>query len=85
MGCCASSTTSETPINNTPSSSHPNASKARKEDKIELAFKAKRANVFTQGVDLERQAYVQKKIPKNEHQSATICKSSNSTICIVFY
>ena len=50
----------------------------KQEDKIELAFKTKRANVFTEGVDLGRQAYVEKNIPKNEKQSQKISKSSLS-------
>ena len=86
MGCC-SSTGSEAPLNNNPNSTSTSAATSTganaaskqkgKEDKIELAFKAKRANVFTEGVDLEsREAFVQKRIPKNAQQTKLICKSN---------
>jgi hypothetical protein len=75
MGCCASKE-STTLLND----SHGNSSKARpstvkkgKEDKIELAFKAKRANVYTIGVDLQRDGYSLKNIAKNANQIKTIC------------
>ena len=48
------------------------ASGQKKEDKIELAFKVKRANIFTEGVDLGRSAYVEKKVPKTAKQTKTI-------------
>lgn len=80
MGCC-SSTSSEAPLNNNPSStanagnSASNAGKQKgKEDKIELAFKAKRANVFTEGVDLNRNAFVKRNVPKTPAQANAICK-----------
>ena len=86
MGCC-SSTGSEAPLNSSPNSASNTAAAANnansaakakgKEDKIELAFKAKRANVFTEGVDLEsRAAFVQKRIPKNPQQTKVISKFS---------
>lgn len=55
-----------------------NRSAARKggEDKIELAFRAKRANIFTQGVDLGQEARdsrAQKRVPKSPQQAAKIC------------
>ena len=55
-----------------------NRSAARKggEDKIELAFRAKRANIFTQGVDLGQEARdsrAQKRVPKSQQQAAKIC------------
>lgn len=46
----------------------------KKEGKVELAFRAKRANIFTEAVDLGRQAYVEKKIPKSAKQASKICK-----------
>lgn len=78
MGCCASNGSSA-PLNsgNTNSNANNRQSKAgggKKEDKIELAFKVKRANIFTEGVDLGRQAYVEKKISKTAKQSKLICK-----------
>ncbi len=83
MGCC-SSTSSESPINNNPSSTSNNGAAGAnnaggkqqkgKEDKIELAFKAKRANIFTEGVDLNRNAFVKRAIPKTPAQAKTICK-----------
>jgi hypothetical protein len=82
MGCCASSTSSETAINNNPNSSSTTQAKKAggKEDKIELAFKAKRANVFTQGVDLERPAFNIKRTQKSESVSKIICKSYRKII-----
>ena len=78
MGCCASSGSS-VPLNSGNVNSNANrqsrgAGAHKKEDKIELAFKVKRANIFTEGVDLGRQAYVEKKIPKSSKQSKTICE-----------
>jgi len=79
MGCCTS-TDSSAPLNTkTPShSSLKNGSTAKKEDKIELAFKVKRANIFTEGVDLGREAYVQKRIPKTEKQLKIIMAAISS-------
>lgn len=84
MGCCGSSGSqnTDTPLNNNASSNAAGkkASVAGKnaENKVELAFKTKRANIFTEGVDLTegRQAFVQKRIPKSEKQSKAICKFS---------
>lgn len=75
MGCCQSSTEESRPItaNNNRSSA---AARKGKEDKIELAFKAKRANIFTEGVDLGRNAFSIKHIPKNAKQTQLICKLS---------
>jgi cGMP-dependent protein kinase len=71
MGCCQSSTEESRPItaNNNRSSA---AARKGKEDKIELAFKAKRANIFTEGVDLGRNAFSIKHIPKNAKQTQLI-------------
>jgi hypothetical protein len=76
MGCCTS-TDSSAPLNskNTSTSSAVKESAGKKEDKIELAFKVKRANIFTEGVDLGREAYVQKRIPKTEKMLKIISES----------
>lgn len=83
MGCCTS-TDSSAPLNTkAPShSSLKNGGTAKKEDKIELAFKVKRANIFTEGVDLGREAYVQKRIPKTEKQLKIISKSTRTFFLI---
>lgn len=76
MGCCTS-TDSSAPLNTNKGNSGSSAAKdsgAKKEDKIELAFKVKRANIFTEGVDLGREAYVQKRIPKTEKMMKIISK-----------
>lgn len=44
------------------------------ERKIELAFKAKRQNVFTAGVDVSLQPPPQKVVPKTEEQRQLISK-----------
>ena len=79
--CCSSneSTTSESPMNNQSSSS------AKKlEDRVELAFKAKRANVYSENMleteeeqFEERKAFIEKAIPKSAKQSKTISKLIN--------
>lgn len=77
MGCCQSSSGSESGINNAPNSSNPPPAAKKgvsKEDKIELAFKAKRANIFTVGVDLERPAFNISKTNKSEAHSKLIRK-----------
>jgi hypothetical protein len=61
-------------LNTAPNSTNPIVAKKGKEDKIELAFKAKRANIFTQGVDLERQAFSIRHTQKNEQHTKLICK-----------
>jgi hypothetical protein len=80
MGCCLSSGNAANPTGNTSA-----GDKKGKEDKIELAFKAKRANVFTEGVDFGRKAFSLKTVPKNAKQTQTICKqnfySDDSSIC----
>jgi hypothetical protein len=88
MGCCSSSG-SQAPLNtgNANSNANNRQSKAggqKKEDKIELAFKVKRANIFTESVDLGRQAYVEKKIPKSAKQTKAICESNFIIVKIVF-
>lgn len=80
MGCC-SSTSSEAPLNPGSSSNESRLSKKslstnnKREDNLELVFKVKRANIFTEGIDLGRQAFVEKKIPKSPKQSKLIRKS----------
>lgn len=73
MGCCSSSG-SETPLNR-PAQNSSTGGAAKKEDKIELAFKAKRANVFTEGIDFERRAFSIKRVPKNAKQTQQIRKN----------
>lgn len=79
MGCCSSSGSSA-PLNpgnsNSVDANKPAKSQSivKKEGKVELAFRAKRANIFTEAVDLGRQAYVEKKIPKSAKQASKICK-----------
>lgn len=74
MGCCTSTETSA-PLNaKGATSSTLRETGAKKEDKIELAFKVKRANIFTEGVDLGREAFVQKRIPKTEKMMKVISK-----------
>lgn len=65
MGCCSSSgkqNVIDGAVNNA----------ALKEDKIELVFKAKRANVFSEGLSLNRPQYVSKKIEKTTKQAQVI-------------
>lgn len=91
MGCCTS-TDSSAPLNAKRTTNNaPSDSAAKKEDKIELAFKVKRANIFTEGVDLGREAYVQKRIPKTEKMMKVISKwsgrapSSHMRIIEIFF
>jgi len=73
MGTCCSSVASDSkqPLKrNDKSQSIINSQK--KEDKIELAFKAKRANIFTEGVDFSREAFSQKKVHKTDKQKHLI-------------
>jgi hypothetical protein len=44
------------------------------ERRIELAFKAKRQNVFTAGVDVEHDTFQLKTFPKTDAQKAIISK-----------
>lgn len=79
MGCCLSSGAEESrPITAGSSASAPSgsttANRKGKEDKIELAFKAKRANIFTEGVDFGRNAFSIKKVNKNAKQTQLIRK-----------
>ena len=76
MGCCPSSTGSDTPLtqgtqSNNASLNHIELAEQRKsnkkaDDKVELAFKVKRANVFNNAVDLSKTSL--KKIPKSHKQ-----------------
>ena len=75
MGCI-SSKPSNVESNTQQSSSSPLQAKQAKsadEAKMELVFKAKRANVFTQGVDVQA-VHTPKSIPKNQLQNQTISK-----------
>jgi hypothetical protein len=80
MGCCQSTNGSDAAINSAPNSSNPPPPPRKaggKEDKIELAFKAKRANIFTVGVDLERPAFTITKTRKTEPHTKLICMFLN--------
>ena len=75
MGCCASSETGAAQNNAS------NGNTAKKpttlaEKKVELAFRTKRANIFTEGMtmDEDRDAFVQKRIAKSEQQQKIISK-----------
>jgi len=81
MGCCSSSTSlSDQPNPN--STNNPNSrqvtrqasnKKGAKEDTIEIAFKAKRANVFSEGIaDNDRTTFKAKKIGKTAAQEKSI-------------
>ena len=76
MGCCNSKTTSQTDLidRQNARAAVKSMKNTKKEDKIELAFKIKRNNVFTESVDLERLGYVAKNIPKTPKQKKIICK-----------
>lgn len=82
MGCCASSTSSQENLTTgKPSSSsrtierQPSRRGNGVEDTIELAFKAKRANVFAEGIDTDaRSTYKAKKITKSAEQIQKIRK-----------
>lgn len=74
MGCCSST---ESLLDK---SDKKNNLGTKKEDKIELAFKVKRANIFTEGVDFGRDAFCVKKIPKTEKQSKLISNSIYNNI-----
>jgi hypothetical protein len=78
MGCCQS-TECSSPLNPGLNSSNALASNLHKgkkahEEKIELAFKAKRANIYTVGIDIERErdTFVQKRVFKTPKQAKTI-------------
>ena len=75
MGCCSST---ESLLSNR--NDKKNNQGAKKEDKIELAFKVKRANIFTEGVDFGRDAFCVKKIPKTEKQSKLISNNIYNNI-----
>lgn len=82
MGNCLSNQEESTPLssaaasgsNNTNSNNPKSPAKTQDEQKIELAFKAKRANVFNQGVDTEKK-HVAKVVAKNATQVSTIRKA----------
>ena len=74
MGCCSSTDSSVPLTKNASSTAVSKGKETKKEDKVELAFKVKRANIFTEGVDLGREAFVQKRIPKTEKMQKLICK-----------
>jgi hypothetical protein len=81
MGCCQSSAEESRPITSNSNNRSSAAVRKGKEDKIELAFKAKRANVFTEGVDLGRNAFSIKRVPKNAKQTQLIRKCPRLLIC----
>ena len=76
MGCCQS-TDSSAPLNSRAPSNAAVRDTAKKEDKIELAFKVKRANIFTEGV-------VQKRIPKTEKMMKVISKKDTTNFSFVY-
>eukprot|EP01031_Cornospumella_fuschlensis_P032489 gene32489-39281_t len=81
MGCCTSSTRSDNhPLTSNAAEGGGAAAvvKSKKEEKIELAFKAKRANVFNHGVDFGRDAFVFRKIPKSVDEMRLIVTALTS-------
>ena len=83
MGCCSSTPADQTSAQSsspdkTVTTQNPNSrpmsvKRNGKEDTIELVFKAKRANVFAQGLDdSNRKTYKAKRIPKTAKQAQTI-------------
>jgi hypothetical protein len=78
MGCCQSSDVEKSKssvnlVKNPAASSNSPKASGGKEDQIALAFKAKRANVFTQSVDIDtRRAFSAKNIPKTPKQETLI-------------
>lgn len=77
MGCCQSSARSDAnPLAANAAEQHSSGSasqtsspvKSQREEKIELAFRAKRANVFNHGLDLQRETFVFKQVPKTAQQ-----------------
>jgi hypothetical protein len=88
MGCCQSTSGSDAAINSAPNSSNPPPPPRKaggKEDKIELAFKAKRANIFTVGVDLERPAFTISKTRKSEPHTKLICMFMNDCYSLIHF
>jgi hypothetical protein len=79
MGCCNSK---DEPLNTRGSANLTVKDiNTKKEDKVELAFRVKRANIFTEGVDdYGRETYIQKKIPKSEKQQKIICELKFRTV-----
>lgn len=81
MGCCQSTDAAGTISNAPTSTANPAAQGASgkpagttaKEDQIALAFKAKRANVFSESVDVDtRRAFSARNIPKTPKQEQII-------------
>eukprot|EP01039_Chlorochromonas_danica_P006161 gene6162-6789_t len=81
MGCCQSSTRSDAnPLASNAAEQHHSGGsggntsqgsspvKSQREEKIELAFRAKRANVFNHGLDLQRETFIFKQVPKTAQQ-----------------
>lgn len=89
MGCCTSSAAASSNTaasGNAATTTSATKNVAGKEDKIELAFKAKRANVFAEGMDDDlRRTYMPKKIAKNQKQAQTIRKISKFVLFRFFY
>lgn len=80
MGCCTSVDNSSSSLVKNPAAtgshnsgaSNPGVTVA-KEDQIALAFKAKRANVFSESVETDtRRAFAAKNIPKSPKQELLI-------------
>ncbi len=85
--CCVKEQAATTLVVKSSNSSAKVVTKKAMEDRIELAFKAKRANVFAanaldQGGDDEeiapRSAFVEKVVPKTSKQNKIICKSGKA-------
>jgi len=83
MGSCLSTQEESTPLSSSASGSGSGSgsagnskspTKTQDEQKLELAFKAKRANVFNQGVDTGRK-HTAKVVKKNSSQISTIRKA----------
>jgi hypothetical protein len=76
MGCCTSTdSNAQAHVDaNKVTTNAPSSALKKGEDKIELAFKAKRANVFVHGIDLQNDVFVLRNIPKPANQVKTISK-----------
>lgn len=72
MGCISSRGSDAAPLRESTTLSSA-AAKTQHEDKLELVFKAKRGNVFNQGIDVAAK-HATKVIPKSEKQSESISR-----------
>eukprot|EP00981_Chlorochromonas_danica_P007486 scaffold1755_cov258-Ochromonas_danica.AAC.8 len=95
MGCCQSSTRSDAnPLASNAAEQHHSGGsggntsqgsspvKSQREEKIELAFRAKRANVFNHGLDLQRETFIFKQVPKTAQQMKMLGEGSLSTMAV---